>query len=258
MTMNRLIGTLIFVSTIPFCYFLLWMSPDRPGSWKKAGNLRRLALHFSLWFFALFQIAVLSFGLGEFMLTAPLYYFIPIMLIGSTASAIITVEVIGTVAKSATWTLKKRALILLTLMISMLLVSATIAHIIRTKMPTKQSQETTSKVVKNLNWLNNTIWEFPGGEMEASKIIFRPDGNLVFEGGFADLNPGYWQYDEIAQELYFIIPKVTDEMLHKSIRRGRGEDKRVDQSKRSLIYDFDSKTEVFDFMGWNYFKKREY
>lgn len=84
------------------------------------------------------------------------------------------------------------------------------------------------------------------------------DGNLIFEGGFASLNPSYWQYDEAAQELYFIVPKVTDEMLENRIKRGRGEVKRVDRNNRSLIYDFDSKTEVFDFMGWNFFKKREY
>jgi len=112
--------------------------------------------------------------------------------------------------------------------------------------------------LSNLNWLNNTVWVFPGGDMEPNKIVFRPDGNLVFEGGFASLNPSYWQYDEIGNELYFIIPNVTDEMLVGKIKRGRGQIKRVDQINRSLIYDFDSKTEVFDFMGWNYFKKREY
>jgi len=112
--------------------------------------------------------------------------------------------------------------------------------------------------LSNLKWLNNTAWEFPGGDMEPSKIIFRPDGHLVFEGGFASLNPSYWQYDEIVQELYFIIPNVTDEMLIGRIKRGRGQVKRVDQINRSLIYDFYPKTEVFDFMGWNYFKKSDY
>jgi hypothetical protein len=47
-------------------------------------------------------------------------------------------------------------------------------------------------------------------------------------------------------------------MLNNRVKRGRGQVKRVELDKRTLIYDFDNKTEVFDFMGWNYFKKREY
>jgi hypothetical protein len=255
--MNRLfyISVLISAIVIFFGYFILWLS----GTLRRASKFRKLAFHFALWFSALLQIAMLSLGLGQFLLTAPFYYFIPIILMGSITSAIVTVEVIGTVAKSETWTLKKRFILLSAITICVLIASTSIARIIRIKHPPiLPAQETTSRIGNNILWLNNTIWEFSGGEMEASKIIFRPDGNLIFEGGFASLNPSYWQYDEAAQELYFIVPKVTDEMLENRIKRGRGEVKRVDRNNRSLIYDFDSKTEVFDFIGWNFSKKREY
>jgi hypothetical protein len=130
------------------------------------------------------------------------------------------------------------------------------------KQEAKQTQEygsvTTGTQPSDTTWLNNTIWEYPGGDMKASRIIFRSDGHLVFEVEFTELNPSYWQYDEKEKELYFIIPNVSQEMLNGRIKRGRGQVQRVLRDKRTLIYDFDKKTEVFDFMGWNYFKKREY
>jgi hypothetical protein len=110
----------------------------------------------------------------------------------------------------------------------------------------------------NAGWLNNTMWEYPGGDMKPSRIIFRSDGQLVFEVEFTELNPSYWHYNDKERELSFILPNVSHEMLNNRVKRGRGQVKRVELDKRTLIYDFDNKTEVFDFMGWNYFKKREY
>jgi hypothetical protein len=132
--MNQLLSVLIFVGIIPFCYFLLWISPDRPGSWRRAGRLRRIALHVSLWFSALYQIALISFGLGAFLLTAPLHYLFFITFIASIASSIVTIEVIGTVIKSSDkWSNRKRIIIASIIALTVFVFANIIALIVRTK-----------------------------------------------------------------------------------------------------------------------------
>ena len=41
------------------------------------------------------------------------------------------------------------------------------------------------------------------------QINFERDGRLVFRGGFEYLDPASWGYDERAQELIFIIPRLS-------------------------------------------------
>ena len=131
---NRLLSILLFAGIIPFCYFLLWLSPDRFGSWKKAGRHRRLAFHVSLWFGVLFQIAVISFGLGAFLLVAPLYYLLPVTLVASIASSIVSIEGIGLAVKSSgSWSNRKRIMIASIIAVSVFAFSTTIAMIVRAK-----------------------------------------------------------------------------------------------------------------------------
>jgi hypothetical protein len=127
-----IISALLFVGIIPFCYFLLWMSPDRPGSWKRAGVRRRLAFHVSLWFSVLFQIAVISFGLGGPLLTAPFYYLLPLMLVASISSSVVSIEGIGmAVKRSGEWSDKKRTIIASIIAVIVLAFSIIVALIVR-------------------------------------------------------------------------------------------------------------------------------
>jgi hypothetical protein len=132
--MNPLLSALFFTGIIPFCYFLLWISPDRPGSWKQAGRHRRFALHVSLWFSVLFQIAAISFGLGTFLLTAPLYYLVPVTFIAGIASSIVSAEGIGMAVKSSgAWSDRKRVMIASVIAFSVFVFSTTIAMFVRAK-----------------------------------------------------------------------------------------------------------------------------
>jgi len=132
--MNRLLGTLLFAGIIPFCYFLLWISPDLPGSWKRAGKQRRIALHVSLWLAVLFQTAVISFGWGRFLLSAPLYYLLPVTLAASIASSIVSVEGLGMAVKSSgAWSDRKRVMIASVVAVSVFAFSMTIAMVVRAK-----------------------------------------------------------------------------------------------------------------------------
>lgn len=98
----------ISASIVIVSYVILWISPDQPGYWKKAGKLRKSAFHFSLWFIALSLI----FGLISFGLTKPIYYYLPIILFQSIASSIVCVEIFGTVIKSSIyWSDKKRLIV---------------------------------------------------------------------------------------------------------------------------------------------------
>lgn len=93
-----------------------------------------MALHVSLWFSVLFQIAVISFGLGGPLLTVPFYYFLPVMLIASIASSIVSIEGIGIAVKSSdAWSNKKRTVIASIIAVIVFAFSITIAMIIRAK-----------------------------------------------------------------------------------------------------------------------------
>jgi hypothetical protein len=132
--MSLFLGILFFAGIIPFFYFLLWMSPDRPGSWKRAGERRRLAFHVSLSFSVLFQIAVISFGLDRFLLSAPLYYLLPTTLVASIASAIVSIEGIGMAVKSSgEWSDRKRIMIASVIALTVFAFSTAIAIFIRTQ-----------------------------------------------------------------------------------------------------------------------------
>lgn len=132
--LNKLFSTLIFAGIIPFCYLLLWVSPDRPGSLKSAGKHRRLALHFSLWYVVLFEIAVISFGLGGCLISASFYYLLPLAFLTSIASSIVSVEVFGMAIKgSSEWSDSKRIIIISVIALTVLAFSTIIALTIRTK-----------------------------------------------------------------------------------------------------------------------------
>lgn len=106
----------ISASIITLGYVILWISPDRPGCWKKAGKFRRSAFHFSLWFLALSLIAKFSFGLIAYGLTTPFYYLLPIVLFESITSSIVCVEICGTAIKSSIyWLGRKRLLVVVVL-----------------------------------------------------------------------------------------------------------------------------------------------
>lgn len=95
---------------------------------------RRLALHVSLWFSVLFQVAIISFGLGALLLAAPFYYLCPVMLVASIASSIVCVEGIGIAAKSLGSSSDKKRIIMVSLIaVVVFAFSTTIAMIIRQK-----------------------------------------------------------------------------------------------------------------------------
>jgi hypothetical protein len=82
----------------------------------------------------LFQIAVISFGLGAPLLAAPFYYLLPIMLVASIASAIVSIEGIGMAVKSSgSWSDRKRIMIASVIALLVFAFSTSIALIVRAK-----------------------------------------------------------------------------------------------------------------------------
>lgn len=134
--MNRhdIIFVLISVAIVSFGYFILWTSPALPGSWKKAGKPRRVAFHFSLWFLSILQLAMFSFGLGAFLLQAPFYYYLPIAFPAAVFSSIVMVEIVGVVIKrSASWSDRKRGVLITFLSFINFAFSTTVALLVKAK-----------------------------------------------------------------------------------------------------------------------------
>jgi hypothetical protein len=131
---SQIVAALLFAGIIPFCYFLLWISPDRHGGWKRAGNGRRITFYFSLWSVVLFEVAVISFGLGKSLLSAPLYYLLPVTFVASIASSIVSVEVFSIAVKSSgSWSDRKRIMIASVIALLEFAFSTMIALIVRAK-----------------------------------------------------------------------------------------------------------------------------
>ncbi len=135
--MNRydILYILISVGIVFVGYVTLWTSSSDAGSWKKAGQLRRSAFHFSLWFMAFLLLALFSFGMGIFLLQAPFYYFAIMALAAAIAGAITVVEIAGVVIKSsANWTDNKRMLLIVSVAVLQFVFSTTIALLVKSKM----------------------------------------------------------------------------------------------------------------------------
>jgi hypothetical protein len=134
--MNRfdLIYVLIAVSIVSVGYLILWTSPALPGSWKKAGRLRRSAFHFSLWLIALLPLAMFSLGLGAFLLHAPFYYYLLIGSCAAIASSITVIEIVGVVIKSsAYWSDRKRGILISTLSLINFTLSTSAVLLVKSK-----------------------------------------------------------------------------------------------------------------------------
>ena len=54
------------------------------------------------------------------------------------------------------------------------------------------------------------IWFYEGTELPEVTMEFKQDGQIVFEDGFAWINPGRWEYDNDKKELTLIISNARD------------------------------------------------
>lgn len=141
MNQFNIIHIIISVSIVFIGYMILWSSPDHPGSWKTAKKLRRLAFHFSLWFIALLQVGMFSFGLGAFLFQSPLYYFAIAALVIAIIGSIAVVEILGVVIRSsAYWSDKKRVSLITIYALSSFTFSIAVAFLCESKISAMNQQ----------------------------------------------------------------------------------------------------------------------
>lgn len=100
------------------------------------------------------------------------------------------------------------------------------------------------------------VWEYPGGEAHAMRVIFRPGGRLIFENGFEFYNPARWEYNPNRDELRITItvPK-GDDLSALQYHAETGRIKRIDAEQGQIYYDFREETVQLNFSGWEFFKK---
>ncbi|HLF14389.1 MAG TPA: hypothetical protein VI932_05830 [Bacteroidota bacterium] len=99
------------------------------------------------------------------------------------------------------------------------------------------------------------VWEYPGGETKAMRMLFKQGGQLIFQEGFEFHNPASWSYNADLEELKLIVtlPKDYDFTLLKyQLEEGRITG--FDSTIGTIGYKFTKGVQALDFGGWIYFK----
>jgi hypothetical protein len=95
------------------------------------------------------------------------------------------------------------------------------------------------------------IWESPG-KGKTMRMIFSPDGQLIFEGGMEFFNPGRWDLNPLQEELIITLPQASDEKIQIfKLSVGDGV-KRFDREAKRVVYQFNAETSSLNVAGWSY------
>jgi hypothetical protein len=85
-------------------------------------------------------------------------------------------------------------------------------------------------------------------------MIFKPGGELRFQGGMEYYNPGRWDYDPGRHELHITLPNADDNKLQIfKMYVGDGV-KAFDRVAKEITYPFDDQTGSINVGGWMFFK----
>jgi hypothetical protein len=103
------------------------------------------------------------------------------------------------------------------------------------------------------------VWEYSGGEAPIMRMIFEPNGRLLFEGSFESWNPSSWTLDRKKRELTLKIRDIDDDSLfvQNFHAEQKGSRMRVDKVARTITYEIDESTRSLNFMNWFFYRKND-
>jgi len=97
-------------------------------------------------------------------------------------------------------------------------------------------------------WENNVRGDIKG------RMIFKANGELVFQGGLEFYNPGRWDWDPLRKQLFVTLPQAPDPKLDIfKMYVGDGV-QAFDRTKKQVTYAFDDQTTTLNVAGWTYSK----
>jgi hypothetical protein len=86
------------------------------------------------------------------------------------------------------------------------------------------------------------------------RLMFEPDGLLIFAVGFERWNPARWRFDAGTSELNITIPRLgIDAFVSFENAANEGEIKRFDAGAKTIVYDYADSTDSLYFQGIKYY-----
>jgi len=87
--------------------------------------------------------------------------------------------------------------------------------------------------------------------------MFRPGGQLIFQGGLEFFNPAQWELDPARQELRITMPSAdVDKLQIFQMYVGQGV-KAFDHTRKQVTFHFDPDTWSLNVGGWMYSKENK-
>jgi hypothetical protein len=97
----------------------------------------------------------------------------------------------------------------------------------------------------------HNVWTYPGGQAGPMKIILNADGTVTFEGGFKNLGPAVWVFDEPTRELSLVIPGLTD--ADATAAQCGDKNTAYDSKTHAIHYALAQNDQSICFLGWVFY-----
>jgi hypothetical protein len=98
------------------------------------------------------------------------------------------------------------------------------------------------------------VWQSPGRDGRTMKMILKPNGEAIFQGGLEYFNPGRWDWEPAHKKLVLTLPRAPDQKLEIFyLQVGHGV-QYFDPARKLIAYRFDDDTSELNVAGWIYNK----
>jgi hypothetical protein len=99
-------------------------------------------------------------------------------------------------------------------------------------------------------------WEAHLSGDKLGRLLLRPGGTAVFQGGMEFLNPAEWDWDPMRKKLFITLPHASDKQMQIFYMYiGHGV-QYVDLAHKTVAYHFDDQTSGLNVAGWIFNRPR--